>query len=446
MTWFLEVGPRGCINDETLEPEVTVTVREVSYGMQRGPVSFSAVTCKTDLKVERASTTPPSNIFKTSMAPNTALLQDKSMMKWLLEVRLGDVQLRYQQRWQVSRSIITPSHFPVSLPIPPHQNVREHLLLPGTAITIWVQGGVASGIVYGGVTLLTFFCIQLLWRNDGLPTRTAKNRALLTYVGVMFFLATFILSSNMYTLFFGVRDWCSNQENVMNSLGRLGDVCYVIANWGADALLIWRCIVVYKGSRIPMWAISFLPTLLFLTSIGTGILFLCFPDGKGNILNTRHSGDPENVQSIHACVTLSVNVLVTFMIISRLLLYRHRIVRVLGEKHGSPYTGVITMIVESQAIVLIFGLVLVAELFVEGGGGEGTLLAYQIAAQIQIFAPLLIIFRVAQGKAWSSETYSKVTTITDSERKGASISAIRFESTGDPGRSRGTTVTFGDLP
>ncbi|KAF9000098.1 hypothetical protein BDQ17DRAFT_1360106 [Cyathus striatus] len=312
----------------------------------------------------------------------------------------------------------------------------------GTPITIWVQGGIASGVIYGGVTLLAFFCIQLLWRNDGL-SRARKRTAPYWHTYARCFYWRRSSSSNMYTLFFGVRDWCSVQETVMNSLGRLGDVCYVIANWGADALLIWRCMVIYKGSRIPRWTISLLPSLLFLASIGTGILFLCFPDGTGNILNVRHSGDPENVQSIHACVTLSLNILVTFMIVSRLLLYRHRIVRVLGKKHGTPYTGVIAMIVESQVIVVIFGLVLVAELFEEGGEGEGTLLAYQIAAQVQIFAPLLIIFRVAQGKAWSSETYSKVTTMTPSERKG-SISALRFESTVDP--SRGTTVTFGDLP
>ncbi|KAF8986258.1 hypothetical protein BDQ17DRAFT_1335645 [Cyathus striatus] len=86
------------------------------------------------------------------------------------------------------------------------------------------------------------------------------------------------------------------------------------------------------------------------------------------------------------------------------------------------------------------------KLFVEGGEGEGTLLAYQIAMQIQIFAPLLIIFRIAQGNAWSSKTCSKVTTITASQRKGASISVIHFESTVDPGQSQGTMVTFCDLP
>ncbi|KAF9000100.1 hypothetical protein BDQ17DRAFT_1360107, partial [Cyathus striatus] len=289
-----------------------------------------------------------------------------------------------------------------------------------TDIGNWVIGGIFNGITYGGVVTLTIFCLQLLWRNEGLSERSPKNLALISYVALMFFLATLILASNTYNIFHGVNSIA--KYNIVNTLGRMGDVCYVLSNWGADALLIWRCMVIYKGCRFPRLVVTSVPTILFLASIGTGIAFLCFPPGTGDILLVGKTGDPETVQSIHASVTLALNVAVTFMIISRLLLYRRRIVRVLGKEHGTPYTGIIAMIIESQVVVVVAGLLLVIE-------GSATVLVYQLAAQVQILAPLLIIFRVAQGKAWSSGTYGQVTTVTAGGRNNTSyLSTMQFES------------------
>ncbi|TFK32980.1 hypothetical protein BDQ12DRAFT_570665, partial [Crucibulum laeve] len=55
-------------------------------------------------------------------------------------------------------------------------------------------------------------------------------------------------------------------------------------------------------------------------------------------------------------MTISLNALATAMIIGRLAYQRRMIVVALGEEHGSYYTGIITMLIESAIILLIFDI------------------------------------------------------------------------------------------
>ncbi len=55
-------------------------------------------------------------------------------------------------------------------------------------------------------------------------------------------------------------------------------------------------------------------------------------------------------------LSLALNIIVTLMIVGRLLWYRQRIKSLLGNAHGSHYTSIAAMIVESAAMYSLFTL------------------------------------------------------------------------------------------
>ena len=217
----------------------------------------------------------------------------------------------------------------------------------------------------------------------------------------------------------------------------LGNVAFVLNNWLCDAVIVstsvicrvrlamvaefvwqvWRCMVIYKGCRLPLWAIMFSPCLLFLASFGTSstISFIVMDFynavwlamGLMWLLQISSSGPFEN-SSINWTIpyftlSLSLNILVTIAIVLRLLVYRHRIAGVLGSSHGSQYTSIAAMIVESAAIYSVFSICFLIPFALNSSISQ---IFLQALGQVQTSSTLLIIFRVAQGKGWSSKAQS----------------------------------------
>ena len=87
-------------------------------------------------------------------------------------------------------------------------------------------------------------------------------------------------------------------------------------------------------------------------STATGILFL---------LQASDSSIPVNGSAISwttafLSLSLSLNVLLTIAIALRLLLFRKHIVSLLGGEHGSQYTYLAAVIIESAALLAAFSL------------------------------------------------------------------------------------------
>lgn len=57
-----------------------------------------------------------------------------------------------------------------------------------------------------------------------------------------------------------------------------------------------------------------------------------------------------SVPIVFWALSLGINVLITILIITRLLYYRRRLIALLGASHGSPYTGIIALLVESEIL------------------------------------------------------------------------------------------------
>lgn len=331
------------------------------------------------------------------------------------------------------RSILTLKRFPLSvsrtMSNPYRPNVPASQLF---AEKMWLQGGILSAVAYGVVlTLFTLnFCLlrERAHQETHEISRRRQHWALLVYTCFMFILSTLTMASQAEMTQLGFidnRDFPGGPaayETVMFSIpiSMLGNVCFQLMNWSADSLLLWRCFVIYRASTTPIWIIMAIPGIMLLGSFVTGITYL--------VRISRFESGPWNSTAftlIYGFTSLSLNILLTLMISIRLYFHRRRVYKVLGKRHGSHYTSIISLLVESasiQDVIVLFFLVPFAL------GSPVANIAMSTLVQVQTIASFMIIYRVAQGTAWNSGTASDILT-EDAVRQARQFSIIRFTGT-----------------
>ncbi|PBK70021.1 hypothetical protein ARMSODRAFT_1084152 [Armillaria solidipes] len=274
----------------------------------------------------------------------------------------------------------------------------------------WLIGAILTGVGYGVVLTLTTLCISRLL--DALKRRRGSGPKLtffwLAYVTLVFVFATMFVagSSTMaqysfidYRLFPGGP---AAFEEVMFSISvsEMGNVAFVLSNWFADAIVVWRCLVVYKGTGFPRWLIVLLPCLTYMASWVLGLLWLIqvsAPAASPWATSTINFTQP------YFWTSFSLNVSMTLAIVMRLLLFRYRISKAMGPSYGRQYTSIASMIVESSFLYTSFQL-----LFIVPFGLSSPVQTLFIQPLSQVIAPLLIIFRVSSGQAWTSDTSTQI--------------------------------------
>ncbi|KAG1854398.1 hypothetical protein C8R48DRAFT_776792 [Suillus tomentosus] len=298
----------------------------------------------------------------------------------------------------------------------------------------WLQGALASSIAYGiGVTLF-FMCFHLLIRQ---MTRAnyKKSLPLLIYITTDVILGTLFMASLAdftQLAFIQYRDYPGGPNAFENNMfgipvDMLGNVCGVLMMALSDGLVVWRCMVIYRGCMVPIWIIMLFPCLMFAGSIVMGIMWLLQLSSSSPFFTSTNI----NYTVPYLSLSLALNIIITIAIVLRLLTYRHRISKALGSRFGAQYTSIAAMIVESAALYSTFSLALLI-LFLLNNPISAAFI--ELLPQIQVVAMLLIVFRVAQGKGWSQDTMSRVMT------SKASVQAIRM---GDFGYDvRGGSKTF----
>ncbi|KAG2090626.1 uncharacterized protein F5147DRAFT_764413 [Suillus discolor] len=272
----------------------------------------------------------------------------------------------------------------------------------------WLQGTVVSAVAYGIGVALFFMCFHLLFRQMN-RTNYKKLLPLLIYITTTFILSTLFmagLADFTQLAFIQYRNYPGGPsafENVSMPMDNITDVCGFLTMILSDGLVVWRCMVIYRGCMVPMWIIMFFPCLMFAASIGMGIIWLL------QVTNSASYFSSTNVDYTIPFFTLSLalNIIITIVIVLRLLTYRHRISKVLGSSYGAQYTSIAAMIVESAALYSTFSVAFLTLFGLNNPISETFLVSL---SQVQIIAMMLIVFRVAQGNGWSQDTMSKVMT------------------------------------
>ncbi|KIK65899.1 hypothetical protein GYMLUDRAFT_951611 [Collybiopsis luxurians FD-317 M1] len=286
----------------------------------------------------------------------------------------------------------------------------------------WLQGAFLGAIAYGVECVLYLMACQMLWlhrrRHSQSPRR---NIFLICYISVIFVLSTLYVAGLLEFTQLSFIDGRNIQggpngfEEVMFSLpiDMLANVIMVLNAWLCDVINVWRCFVIYQGGSVPAWAVNIVPILLYLASIAFGILFL---KQVGTPAQSPWLASGINFTIPYYALSLALNILVTLLIVFRLLLHRHRITRAMGSSHGSQYTSLVAIVVESAAIYSSFAL---AFLIPFGLNSPVAQLFLQALSLIQGATTFLIIFRIAQGKAWSEGARTNANIFGNTEDSGA---------------------------
>ncbi|KAJ7582188.1 hypothetical protein C8J56DRAFT_1005964 [Mycena floridula] len=280
---------------------------------------------------------------------------------------------------------------------------------PGeTKFELWTEraslAGVCMGAVAYGIHLVLFFqCFQLLYRD-----RKAANRMyLMIYIVTIFTLGTIGNAMDIKVAEMSLIDY----RDFPGSTGLrivavdfatpsvIGNSVYIVSSWFQDALLIYRFWIIFNRKR---W-LTAIPILLFLTSMVLSSILIAQLCTPGNTIWSRISvslGIP------YWSISLAMNITLTCLIASRLLLMRARMSKILSDDstiatNRSPYLSVSAMMIESALLYSVNGLIFLVCYAINSPVQD---LALPVLGQTQSIAPLLIIFRVARGRAWSSKT------------------------------------------
>ncbi|EMD34961.1 hypothetical protein CERSUDRAFT_116481 [Gelatoporia subvermispora B] len=212
----------------------------------------------------------------------------------------------------------------------------------------------------------------------------------------------------------------------------LGNSASLVATFLADGLLIYRVYAVWRR-----WYIVVVPILTWLASTVLSVLSTfqaALPNSSLWANNTLDFSVP------FWSLSMSLNILLTILLVTRLLYMRRRIIATLGRQYGQMYTGIAAMIVESA---LPYALVSFIFVVLYGLNNTAANLFIPLVSQVQCIAPMLVILRVTRGRAWSYDTASEanITDLRCGTGSGSSGSSSGKTGSATAARSHGTELS-----
>ncbi|KAJ3574053.1 hypothetical protein NP233_g2024 [Leucocoprinus birnbaumii] len=287
-----------------------------------------------------------------------------------------------------------------------------------------IDGLFLGAIAYGVHLTLFIWCFHLLLRKK----KSRPDYLLMLYVSLLFVMGNIGNGTNIKVgelTFVDNRNFPGGPNAYFGTgagpVGLTCNVVYIINTWFQDGLLLYRFWMFFaRGGR---WYLAFLPGIMFLASVALSlilIVMLCVPG------ITLWSTISINLAIPYWAISIALNVIITACISIRLLYMRYQMRNALVGT-GTEYISVTSMMVESAAIYTINGLIFLVSYAVNSPIQN---LALPVLGQTQSIAPLLIILRVLQGRAWSSASLAKFQTGTDVRFNNNSTTMLQSSGTG----------------
>jgi len=259
------------------------------------------------------------------------------------------------------------------------------------------DGMMVSALAYGALIMLYIQITQVMLRR---PKRSGPTFwFIIIYASILFplttvaFAAKFKYAEALYLAlpnFPGTMDdyWEVHSVDLTNIMSQ---ACVTMIPWFGDGIMLYRLMVIWNYE----WTVLVLPMLLYLTRIGLSIpilIGLTRPDA--NVARTTL------YMTVFYCLCLSLNIVTSGMIIIRLYLMRHKAEKVLGTLQASLYNSAITMFVESGSFFTIWSMVYMISRTRHSWVQDIFLQPYSYIIAV---TRMLIILRMAQGRAWSKD-------------------------------------------
>lgn len=176
------------------------------------------------------------------------------------------------------------------------------------------------------------------------------------------------------------------------AIGITSRLLFPLNQWLADGLMLYRCYTIYSMN----YRIIAFPSLIYIASLATGITLVYYTSAQPD-------GDPTQFYIAYFSICLSLNIVLTLMIVLRLVLHTWNVQGVSGSlsKVGKIYEAIVTIFIESCALYSISFLLVIGPL----GSGSGIALLFNpVLTQTQVIAPFFIIQRAAKNKGIKNDS------------------------------------------
>jgi len=286
-------------------------------------------------------------------------------------------------------------------------------------VTYFIGETVLGGFTLGILATLYVLCLDSIIPQLKKPSRRKWAAFHILYTTTIVGLVTTGSSSNFR---FAQVLWIDNRNypggpyqfllNVHSNIETWGWAAFVVASWFQDTYVLYRCLVFWDYN----WWVCGLPCVAFVGSLGTSIALLVETANPSQYLAGKLTIDFAICWYIFS---VSVNVLSTIAILSRLLWKRKTITALLGKEHSRVYTGIVAMLIESAAIYSILGIIFIGNYFRQNAFGN---LVLPALGNVEGICPLMIIYRVANGRGWTTPAIKNF----NSTINGGPMSTLRF--------------------
>ncbi|PPQ72830.1 hypothetical protein CVT26_003339 [Gymnopilus dilepis] len=317
-----------------------------------------------------------------------------------------------------------------------------------TGLEMQVLGNIISALAYSAVVILFSLCFWALRKPSKLHSHWTRP-LLYVYMTYMFAMSTTaFIQETIYTTKVIKNDIFPTGPDLVDYLTSLGEPLPLpFTIWGADGFM--------GISPLRHLVLTIVLGLLGLTSLGDisfelpefnahcpcmtaiGIAFFAvagiFQTKQGNAilpfvpdslaLPFQNSSQSAISSFVMFCTTF-VNLTLTSLIFFRLLYYQRFISKTLGAAHASTYTRVITMCIESCALIVVISTTNIVMIITNN---VGYLIPFMLLPHICVISPLLIVYRVAVGRSANTRRPPADLTLGHhSDERVGPFSSIRF--------------------
>ncbi|KAG7098817.1 hypothetical protein E1B28_000722 [Marasmius oreades] len=277
----------------------------------------------------------------------------------------------------------------------------------------FLSAGYLTGFGFGVQLVIYCACIYTLWTKQ---QSARSTKIFIPYLTLLCLLNLLWTATSAYGLQLTFIDNRNYPGGVIGFLGIefalptnvASTASYIASNLLADALMVWRCYVVWSAApntkRATTLAAIALPSFMFLGSLILAILFALQTTGPEGLFSsiTTAFGTP------FFGLSMVLNMVITALIAVRIWDYRRR--GQVSSTYGDSKISFGAIFIESAALYSIISLLLVVTFSIQHPINQIWL---GLAPATQLVANYLIILRIAYGTALARDSDSTTTTSTE---------------------------------